>query len=172
MVKRPSPPGLQSATLFSRMEAASLFKPAPSRNFGLASQSAPQFRLGQSDTKSGQPPLLNMLRIAIIGCGKIADLHVQAINRIKGCNVVAFCDRELLMAMQLAERTGGARCFSDVSVMLGQVSPDVVHILTPPQAHYKLARMCLEAGSHVYLEKPFTVTADETDDLVRRAETS
>jgi predicted dehydrogenase len=50
------------------------------------------------------------------------------------------------------------------------VKPDVVHITTPPQSHFSLARQCLEAGCHVYLEKPFTVTAPEAEELVRLAE--
>ena len=45
-----------------------------------------------------------MLRVAIVGCGKIADQHVQAIHRIPDREVVAVCDREPLMAQQLAER--------------------------------------------------------------------
>ena len=56
--------------------------------------------------------------------------------------------------------------------MLGSVSPDVVHITTPPQGHYSIARQCLEAGSHVYLEKPFTVTAEEAESLIRLAQSS
>src|SRR5262249_27999677 len=50
-------------------------------------------------------------------------------------------------------------------------SPDVVHITTPPEGHYALAKQCLEWGSHVYLEKPFTVTAGEAESLLRLAET-
>lgn len=102
-----------------------------------------------------------MLRIAIVGCGKIADQHVQAVRRIPGCGVVAVCDREILMARQLGERFGIPNCFCDLAGMLASTSPDVVHITTPPQGHFALARQCLESGSHVYLEKPFTVTAKE-----------
>src|SRR5207245_9660958 len=40
----------------------------------------------------------------------------------------------------------------------------------PPQCHYYLARQCLESGSHVYLEKPFTITASETESLIQLAE--
>ena len=47
-----------------------------------------------------------MLRIAIAGCGKIAEQHVQAIHRIPDCMIVALCDREWLMAKQLGERFG------------------------------------------------------------------
>ena len=111
-----------------------------------------------------------MLRIAIVGCGKIADQHVQAIRRVAGCDLVALCDREPLMAKQLGERFGISDCFSDLTEMLRAVSPDVVHITTPPQSHYALARGCLEAGSHVYLEKPFTVTAEEAESLIELAE--
>ena len=110
------------------------------------------------------------LRIAIVGCGKIADQHVQAIERIPNCRIVALCDRELLMAKQLGERCGVSQCFSDMGEMLAAVSPEVVHITTPPQAHFSLASLCLESGSHVYLEKPFTVTAPEADKLIQIAE--
>jgi predicted dehydrogenase len=111
-----------------------------------------------------------MLRIAIIGCGKVADQHVHAIRRISGCEIVALCDRELLMAKQLGERFGISECFSDLQQMLQSTSPDAVHITTPPQSHYALAKQCLESGSHVYLEKPFTITAGEAESLIQFAE--
>jgi predicted dehydrogenase len=113
-----------------------------------------------------------MLRIAIVGCGKIADQHVLAINRISDCQIVSLCDRELLMARQLGERFGISECFSGLEEMLQATSPDVVHITTPPQSHYTLARKCLEAGSHVYVEKPFTITADEAASLIQLADHS
>jgi predicted dehydrogenase len=111
-----------------------------------------------------------MLKIAIIGCGKVADQHVEAIHRIPGCEIVALCDREALMAKQLGQRFGIAKCFSDVKEMLETVSPDIVHITTPPRSHFSLAKQCLESGSHVYLEKPFTVTASETESLIELAQ--
>jgi len=113
-----------------------------------------------------------MLRIAIVGCGKIADQHVAAIRRIPGCEIVAVCDREVLMAGQLGERCGVKGCYGDLAVMLAECKPDVVHITTPPQGHFALAQMCLQAGSHVYLEKPFTITAGEARQLTDLAGTS
>src|SRR5438128_9163298 len=111
-----------------------------------------------------------MLRIAIIGCGKVANQHVDAIHRVPECEIVALCDQEPLMAKQLGERFGISACFSDLKEMLNAVSPDVVHITTPPQSHYSLAKQCLESGSHVYLEKPFTITAGEAESLIQLAE--
>src|SRR5262249_7620869 len=63
-----------------------------------------------------------------------------------------------------------AKCFSDLKEMLHAVSPDVVQITTPPRSHYSLAKECLESGSHVYLEKPFTVTASGTESLIKLAQ--
>ena len=74
------------------------------------------------------------------------------------------------MASQLGERFGITACFSDAAEMLRAVKPDVVHITTPPQSHYSLGALCLEAGCHVYIEKPFTVHAAEAEELVRLAE--
>jgi len=107
-----------------------------------------------------------VIRVAIVGCGKIADQHVLAMRRIPTSQVVAVCDQERLMAKQLAERSGIEGCFDDVAEMLRTSTPDVVHITTPPQSHHELGRQCLEAGCHVYIEKPFTVTRQEAQSLI------
>src|SRR5208283_853429 len=111
-----------------------------------------------------------MLRVAIVGCGKIADAHASQIRRIKNCAVVAACDREPLMARQLAERFAVERCFGDLQELLSESRPDVVHITTPPQSHFSLAKLCLENGAHVYVEKPFTLYEDEARNLINLAE--
>lgn len=110
-----------------------------------------------------------MLKTAIIGCGKIADDHVHAIGRIADCTIVGLCDREPLMAKQLGERCGISTCTSDVDELLRTANPDVVHITTPPQTHFELARRCLESGCHVYVEKPFTLDAPEAERLIELA---
>ena len=110
-----------------------------------------------------------MLKVGIVGCGKIADAHAQQIQRIKGCEIAGACDREPLMARQLADRFPVGRCFSDVSDLLNEARPDVVHITTPPQGHFEIARRCLEAGSHVYVEKPFTLDEAEARKLIALA---
>lgn len=111
-----------------------------------------------------------MVRIAIVGCGKIADQHVEHIVHLPGAQIVAVCDAEELMASQLADRLGSVESFRDVGEMLNTARPDVVHITTPPQSHYPIAKQCLAAGCHVYVEKPFTVTYAEAEDLIHFAE--
>ena len=74
------------------------------------------------------------------------------------------------MAEQLAERFHVPEFCSDLDEMLRLAKPDVVHITTPPQSHFNLARECLQAGAHVYLDKPFAITASETERLIVLAE--
>lgn len=110
-----------------------------------------------------------MLKVAILGCGKIADAHASQIQRIRGCEIVGVCDREELMARQLYERFRVRQYFNDLNKMLKVARPDVVHITTPPQSHYALARECLTRGCHVYVEKPFTISFNEAQDLISLA---
>jgi len=110
-----------------------------------------------------------MLKVAIVGCGKIADAHASQIQRIKGCEIVGVCDREVLMARQLYERFPVKRYYSDLTELLSDARPDVVHITTPPESHFDIARFCLERGCHVYVEKPFTLHAEEAQVLVALA---
>src|SRR5215831_9604063 len=107
-----------------------------------------------------------MLKVAIVGCGKIADAHASQIKRVDGCEMVGAYDREELMARQLAERFPIKQYFRDLDALLDQARPDVVHITTPPQSHFDLARRFLEHGCHVYVEKPFTLNSKEAETLI------
>ena len=111
-----------------------------------------------------------MLKVAIVGCGKIADSHASQIQRIKNCEIVGVCDREPLMARQLSQRFPVKQSFSDLTRLLEDARPDVVHITTPPQSHFDLAKACLEHGCHVYVEKPFTLYYEDAQTLIAMAE--
>jgi predicted dehydrogenase len=110
-----------------------------------------------------------MLKVGIVGCGKIADAHAAQIQRIAGCEIVGVCDREPLMARQLHERFAVRRWFVDLAELLHE-RPDVVHITTPPDSHFELARACLHSGCHVYVEKPMTLDAEQARRLVALAQ--
>jgi predicted dehydrogenase len=111
------------------------------------------------------------LKVAIVGCGKIADAHVEEIAKLPGrARVTAVCDRELLLAEQLAARYLIPRHYDDLGALLDRERPDAVHVTTPPQSHLVLARQALDAGSHVYVEKPFTLNAADSRALIAHAE--
>ena len=111
-----------------------------------------------------------MLKIAIIGCGKIADAHATQILRVGGCEIVGVCDREPLMAQQLYERFPVKRYFTDLAELVSEARPDVMHITTPPESHFDIARFCLQHHCHVYVEKPFTLNLHQAEQLVDLAE--
>lgn len=110
-----------------------------------------------------------MIKTCIVGCGKIADAHATALSSIPNCEIVGVCDNEELMAKQLYERYQIKQYFHDIHEMLDASRPDVVHLTTPPQSHFELGRICINAGCHAYIEKPFTVNFDEADQLIRLA---
>jgi predicted dehydrogenase len=100
------------------------------------------------------------LKVAIVGCGKIADGHVEQIQRMpQRARVVAACDRELLMAEQLATRYAIPAHYDDFARLLTRDKPDVVHIATPPASHLALVEQAVDAGCHVYVEKPLALDA-------------
>jgi predicted dehydrogenase len=107
-----------------------------------------------------------MLRVGIVGCGKIADAHAAQIQRVSGCEIVGVCDREPLMAKQLQERFPVRQYFTELTALLAEARPDVIHITTPPESHYEIASACLNHDCHVYVEKPFTLDAPQAQRLV------
>jgi len=110
-----------------------------------------------------------MIKVGIIGSGRIADAHAGQLQRIAGCEIVGVCDKEELMAKQLYERFPVKNYFGGVNELLEKARPDVVHITTPPQSHFELGKRCLEYGCHVYMEKPFTVKTSEAEELINIA---
>jgi predicted dehydrogenase len=111
------------------------------------------------------------LRVVIVGCGKVADGHVEEIAKMPElARVIAVCDREPLMAEQLAMRHGIVRHTDDFARLLREEKPDVVHIATSPASHLPLSIQAIEAGCHVYVEKPLTLAHSDSARLVERAE--
>jgi len=115
---------------------------------------------------------MKTLKVAIVGCGRIADAHVEEIAKLPAgrAAVVACCDRELLLAEQLAVRYEVPRHYDRYHEMLDRERPDVVHVTTPPHSHRALAGEAIDGGAHVYVEKPFAVDTVEARDLIAHAE--
>ena len=109
------------------------------------------------------------MKVAIIGCGKIADAHVEEIGKIPGAQLGAACDLEPLMAEQLATRYSIPKWYSAVSEMLKSESPDVVHITTPPHSHLALVRQAFDAGCDVFLEKPVALRHADVKAIIQAA---
>jgi predicted dehydrogenase len=104
----------------------------------------------------------NMLKVGIVGCGKIADAHVDQVRATGMAQVVAVADREILMAQQLSQRMDIAHQYTDLVQMIQTEKLDVVHIATPPDSHLALSKIAFEHGCHVFLEKPIALTTEQT----------
>jgi len=115
-------------------------------------------------TKGGRP-----LRVAVVGCGRVAIHHLRFISQIPGASVVALADQNERSARDLGEQYKVDQVHSSLESMLEKSTPDVLHILTPPAQHYSQALLAIEHGVHVLIEKPVTFRAWETEDLYRRA---
>lgn len=100
----------------------------------------------------------NKLKVVVVGCGMIADGHVSEIQKIESAILLAVCDIEPIMAEQLAKRLNVPHFFSDYEEMLEKLKPDVVHICTPPATHLMLTKKAVDAGCHVYVEKPLEIS--------------
>lgn len=110
-----------------------------------------------------------MLKIVLVGCGKIADAHVEAIQTNPAVRLTAVCDVEKLMAEQLAMRYGVAGFYDNFDRMLEAEQPDVVHIATPPHAHLTLGLRALQAGAHLFVEKPLALSHENAQTLLQAA---
>lgn len=110
---------------------------------------------------------MKVLRIGIVGCGKIADGHAEIIKFLDGADLVAVCDREPLLAEQLAVRFGVPNFYSDLDEMLAKERLDVVHITTPPAVHLPIVRQCAAAGANVFLEKPLAFDAVQGRQIIQ-----
>ncbi|MGA2096860.1 MAG: Gfo/Idh/MocA family oxidoreductase [Candidatus Acidiferrum sp.] len=107
-----------------------------------------------------------MLNIGIVGCGKIADGHIEEIQKLGYARVLAVCDLEPILAEQLAVRYSVPHRYTDFDRMLSDHPLDVIHIATPPHSHLALAHKAAQAGSHVFLEKPLALNATDGQRLI------
>lgn len=114
------------------------------------------------------------LRVAVVGCGDIAGVHLDAILAAAvagGVEPVGVCDVDEGRRADAAARMGGPG-FADLTAMLDAVAPDVVHVCTPHHLHADLAAECLARGVSVLLEKPLAHTLPDGERLARAAEGS
>src|SRR5437773_1479485 len=109
------------------------------------------------------------IRTAIVGTGYIAEFHARSIREVSGVQLTATCDRNLARAKAFATAWNIPLAFASLSKMLQDAKIDCVHVLTPPDLHFSLAKAALQAGVHVFLEKPMCTSAEEADELIRLA---
>ncbi len=106
-------------------------------------------------------PTVTKLKSAVIGTGKISEEHLRFLSSCPLVSLEGVCDLSPSLAQYATRRFGAKHWFTDHQKMLAEVKPDVVHILTPATSHVKLATDCLNAGTHVIVEKPIAMNRAE-----------
>ncbi len=102
-------------------------------------------------------------RVGVIGLGFIGIAHIEALRRLGNIDVVAVTDT--FNADQKAEKLFVPKAYSNFQEMIDKENLDAVHICTPNINHYEMAKYAMEKGLAVMLEKPFTVTIEEAEEL-------
>lgn len=112
-----------------------------------------------------------MVKIALLGAGRVAQ-HYRDILQLylsDTCTVVDVCDIKASKAESLCEAFG-ASFYTSLDELLTKTSADAIFILTPSGLHFEHACTCLDAGFHILVEKPVTMTLDEALHLERLAQ--
>lgn len=111
-----------------------------------------------------------MIRIALVGCGRISKSHTAAIKELekeRQGHLVACCDIIAERAQATAEAYGGGcRAFSNYAEMLKEIDCDLVALCTPSGLHPKHAIQAAEAGRHVLSEKPLGTSLQAVDEAI------
>jgi UDP-N-acetyl-2-amino-2-deoxyglucuronate dehydrogenase len=110
----------------------------------------------------------NTLRTALVGCGKVGQIHAQALRSLAESNLVAACDADPDRAGATAARYGGAP-FTDVEAMLRAARPEVVFVCTPHPLHVGPVVLAASSGAHVLVEKPMAASLDDCDAMLAAA---
>ncbi len=105
------------------------------------------------------------LRTAIVGLGKVTDLHSSALVNLPESDFTAVCGRSLEKTRNYAAKYG-IRAYTDVSEMVSREKIDVVIICTPHPNHREPTIAALEAGANVLIEKPLASSLEDCDAMI------
>jgi predicted dehydrogenase len=112
---------------------------------------------------------MDPVRIGIVGCGRISDLHAAGHLADPRARIVAACDADPARAAAKAREWGAETSYSDYRQLLDDTRIDAVEIITPQRSHEAMALDALAAGKHVSVQKPMTVDMDSADRMVAAA---
>ena len=110
------------------------------------------------------------VEVALIGAGSMANgVHYPSLASFEDVKIVGLCDLDGVRLAATAEKFGIGATFSDYKEMLKKTKPDAVYALMPPHVIYDVAMDIMEAGHHLFIEKPPAVTTFQTMCLARMA---
>jgi len=112
---------------------------------------------------------MKKVKIGFVGCGGIAGAHMARLSKIRGVELVAFCDTVKEKAAAAAGSYGG-QFFTDFRLMLEKFSLDACFICVPPFAHGEMELLCVEKGIPFFVEKPVALDLETASKIDRAVE--
>jgi 2-alkyl-3-oxoalkanoate reductase len=106
--------------------------------------------------------------VGIVGAGYVSAYHVRALRTLPDVHIVGVVDTDAARARKLADRFSIPEAYPTLAAM-GGAQPDVVHVLTPPDTHCRLAVEALRMHCDVLVEKPMAPTVPECDEMIDAA---
>jgi predicted dehydrogenase len=110
-----------------------------------------------------------MLKIGVIGYGYWGPAIVRNFRGVNDCQVARICDSNAQALSRAAQANPGVELTGDPEDVLSSPEIDAVAVVTPVWTHFELARAALRNGKHVFVEKPFTSTAAQAEELIELA---
>lgn len=110
---------------------------------------------------------MKVLRTGVIGVGHLGKHHARIYHQLEGVTLAGVADVDEKAGRKIAGKYG-CPFFTDYKELLNHC--DAVSLVTPTPFHYELAKVVLNAGKHLLIEKPITETADQAKELVETAE--
>lgn len=111
----------------------------------------------------------NAIRFGIIGYGYWGPNVVRNLGSLPGACISGLCDKNEKALKRASQTYPGPTLSSDAADLIGSPHIDAVAVVTPVWTHYGLAKAALENGKHVFVEKPFTSTVAQAEELVELA---
>ncbi len=110
------------------------------------------------------------LRVAIVGCGRISDLHQLGYRGRADAKIVVVCDSKKAHARAKAQAWGVEKVYVDFEQVLADREIDLVELLTPHHLHCPMTAAACAAGKHVSVQKPMALSAAEADEMIAAAQ--
>jgi predicted dehydrogenase len=111
----------------------------------------------------------NVVRVGVIGYGYWGPNIVRNLSALDGCRVVTVCDQRPAALARASKAHPGVTLTTEATEVLTSTDIDAIAVITPVWTHFELAKTALENGKHVFVEKPFTSTSAQAEELIELA---
>jgi predicted dehydrogenase len=126
--------------------------------------------LNREDSRAPGAAPADVVRVGVIGYGYWGPNIVRNISSLDGCELAMVCDRSPGALKRAGKAYPGVQMTTDANDILRSPDIDAVAVVTPVWTHFELAKAALENGKHVFVEKPFTSSAEQAEELIELAD--